>query len=65
MNTDGGHGSFESVKELAMPGLLPVYRPKFSPKELAQAREVSRKRTAPHSMVQRAKLVLLLVESPP
>jgi len=47
-----------------MPGLLPIYRPRFSPKELAQAREVSRKRTAPHSMVLRANLALLLVQHP-
>ncbi len=47
-----------------MPGLLPVYRPGSSPGELAQAREVSRKRTAPHSMVLRANLALLLVQHP-
>lgn len=47
-----------------MPELLPIYRPKFSSKELEEAAKVSRKRTAPHALVERAKLVLLLAESP-
>ena len=47
-----------------MPGLLPRYRPKLSPSQLAEARKVSRKRTAPHALVERADLALLLAENP-
>ena len=47
-----------------MPGLLPRYRPKFSPSQLAEARKVSRKLSAPHGLVERAGLALLLAENP-
>lgn len=47
-----------------MPGLLPEYRPRFSPSELAEARRVSRKRAAPYALVERAGLALLLAENP-
>lgn len=47
-----------------MPGLLPEYRPRLSQSELAEARKVSRKRAAPHAVVERAALALLLAENP-
>jgi hypothetical protein len=47
-----------------MPGPSPLYRPKFSRLQLAEARELVRQRRVPHSLVQRAQLVLLLAEEP-
>lgn len=47
-----------------MPGPSPLYRPRFSRRELAEARNLVRKRHMPHSLVQRAQLVLLLAETP-
>ena len=47
-----------------MPGPLPLYRPRFSRKQLDEARKLVRKRHVPHVLVQRAQLVLLLAEEP-
>jgi hypothetical protein len=47
-----------------MPGPSPLYRPKFSRSQLAEARELVRKRRVPHALVRRAQLVLLLAEEP-
>lgn len=47
-----------------MPGLKPIYRPTFEPKQLEEARCLSQKQTAPFAVVQRAKLVLLLDRQP-
>jgi transposase len=47
-----------------MPCPVPKYRPAFSSDELDRARDVVRRRNAPHSMVQRAKLALLLADDP-
>ena len=47
-----------------MPGPSPLYRPKFSRLQLAEARELVRQRCVPHALVQRAQLVLLLAAEP-
>ena len=47
-----------------MAGPSPLYRPKFSRLQLAEARELVRQRRVPHALVQRAQLVLLLAEEP-
>ena len=47
-----------------MPCPVPKYRPTFSSEELDRARDVVSRRNAPHAMVQRAKLALLLAEAP-
>jgi len=47
-----------------MPGPSPLYRPKFSRLQLAEARELVRKRRVPHALVQRAQLVCLWPKSP-
>jgi len=47
-----------------MPGLKPRYRPQFTVNHIEEAKRISHKHTAPHNMVQRAKLVQLLDEHP-
>ncbi|MGQ9652342.1 MAG: helix-turn-helix domain-containing protein [Phycisphaerae bacterium] len=47
-----------------MPGSTPLYRPKFSRLQPVAARELVRQRRMPHSLVQRARLVLLLAQDP-
>ena len=47
-----------------MSGPLPHYRPHFTAKEIAQAREVVRQYHGSHAKVQRAKMVLVLAEDP-
>ena len=47
-----------------MPCPVPKYQPTFSSEELDRVRNVVRRRNAPHSMVQRAKLALLLADDP-
>ena len=41
-----------------MPCPVPKYRPTFSSEELDRARDVVRRRNAPHAMVQRAKAAI-------
>ena len=47
-----------------MPGLKPIYRPKFTPAQIAEAERISKIRAAPFAVVQRAQLVLLLHDHP-
>jgi len=47
-----------------MSGPLSAFCPLFPPDFLAQARATVRRRTAPHQLVQRCRLVLLLHENP-
>lgn len=47
-----------------MSGPGPKYQPCFTQEEVAQARRLSRKLTAPSGQVQRAKMVLILSETP-
>ena len=47
-----------------MPGPSPLYRPKFSRPQLAEARKLVRKRQVAHALAQRARLVLLLAAEP-
>lgn len=47
-----------------MPGLLPQYRPSFSADQQQEAVVLARKRRAPQSEVLRARLALLLAETP-
>ncbi|CAN5915433.1 hypothetical protein BH23PLA1_BH23PLA1_41640 [soil metagenome] len=47
-----------------MPGPAPLYRPAFPDEFLDECRSLVRKRMAPHGQHQRARLVLLLHESP-
>ena len=47
-----------------MPGLKPIYRPKFTINQIEEAQRICNKHSAPHHMVQRAKLVLLLHQHP-
>jgi len=47
-----------------MPGPEPLYQPEFSEEQVAEAQDLVGKRQAPHSLVQRARLVLLLLEQP-
>ena len=47
-----------------MPSPYPQYQPEFTSEELAQARQVIRQHNAPHTLVVRAKMVLILSEAP-
>lgn len=47
-----------------MPGPKPKYQPEFKPEEMAEARRIARQRTAPSSVVYRAKLVVILSDHP-
>jgi len=47
-----------------MPGLLPQYRPSFSPDQLRESGKVVRRHRAPQAEVLRARLALLLAENP-
>ena len=47
-----------------MSGPLPQYQPCFTSQEVDQAQEIIRQRKAPHTQVQRAKMVLALAEDP-
>ncbi len=47
-----------------MPNPYPHYQPEFTPEELAQAQQVIRQHNAPHALVVRAKMVLILSEAP-
>lgn len=47
-----------------MPGLKPIYRPKFTSAQVSEAERIAKKRSEFFSVVQRAKLVLLLHERP-
>jgi hypothetical protein len=47
-----------------MPGPAPSHRPQFPEAFLEQARAILRRRTAPYCHTQRARLALLLEESP-
>lgn len=47
-----------------MPGLKPIYRPKFTAAQIAEAKRLVKKRTAPVAVVERAQLVLLLHDAP-
>ena len=47
-----------------MPGMKPIYPPLFTDEQIKEAARISKKHTAPHNLVQRAKLVLLLHEQP-
>ena len=47
-----------------MPGLKPLYRPQFTVDQIEEAQRICNKHSAPHNMVQRAKLVLLLHQHP-
>lgn len=40
------------------------YRPQFEAEEIAEAQRIARQRNAPSSQVQRAKMVLILVDQP-
>ena len=45
-----------------MSGPLPKYQPCFTKQEVDQAKKIIRQRNAPHTQVQRAKMVLALSE---
>ena len=47
-----------------MPGPAPVHCPRFPEAFLQHARDTVGRRTAPHGLVQRARLALLLAQSP-
>ena len=47
-----------------MPGPQPLYQPKFSEEQIAEARDLVGRRQAPHGVVQRSQLDLLLLEYP-
>ena len=47
-----------------MPGLKPKFRPQFTVNQIKEAQRISQKHTAPHNMVQRAKLALVLQQQP-
>lgn len=47
-----------------MPNPYPQYQPAFTPEELAKAQQVIRQHNAPHALVVRAKMVLILSEAP-
>jgi transposase len=47
-----------------MPGLKPRYRPQFTVNQIEEAKRISNKHSAPHNIMQRAKLVLLLHQQP-
>jgi transposase len=47
-----------------MLGRPPKYRPEFSPEEVSQARQVSRKWKSTNGKARRARLALLLAENP-
>lgn len=47
-----------------MPSPYPQYQPAFTPEELAKAQQVIRQHNAPHALVVRAKMVLILSEAP-
>ncbi len=47
-----------------MPSPYPKYQPVFMSEELAQARQAIRQHNAPHALVVRAKMVLILSEAP-
>jgi hypothetical protein len=47
-----------------MPGPSPIYRPLFTVEQLAQAQRVAQQYQAPHALVQRAQLALLLHAQP-
>ena len=47
-----------------MPSPYPKYHPEFTSEELEQVRQVIRQHTAPHALVVRAKMVLILAETP-
>ena len=47
-----------------MPSPYPQYQPEFTPEELAKAQQVIRQHNAPHALVVRAKMVLILSEAP-
>ena len=47
-----------------MSGPEPKYRPRFTQEEIAQARRLARRLKAPSAEVQRAKMVLVLLETP-
>ena len=47
-----------------MPRLLPIHRPEFTDEQLAEARRVAGKTSAPHRAVLRARLTLALAECP-
>ncbi len=47
-----------------MPSPYPQYQPEFTSEELAQARQVIQQHNAPHTLVVRAKMVLILSEAP-
>jgi hypothetical protein len=47
-----------------MPGPAPAHHPRFPEAFLQHARDTVGRRTAPHGLVQRARLALLLAHSP-
>ena len=47
-----------------MPSPYPKYHPVFTPDDLSQARQVIRQHHAPHALVVRAKMALILSETP-
>lgn len=47
-----------------MPGPSPIYRPRFTAEQLAQAQRIAHQHQAPHAQVQRAQLALLLQGQP-
>ena len=47
-----------------MPGLKPIYRPRFTDDQINEAKKIAKKHTASHNQVVRAQLVLLLHEQP-
>jgi hypothetical protein len=51
-------------REISLPGPSPLYQPNFPPEFLVEARLLSRRRTAPAHLLQRANLVLLLHYEP-
>jgi hypothetical protein len=51
-------------REISLPGPSPLYQPSFPPEFLVEARLLTRRRTAPAHLLQRASLVLLLHYEP-
>ena len=47
-----------------MSGPQPQYQPRFTQAQIDQAQKLIRQRNAPHTKVQRAKMVLALAEAP-